>query len=105
VGVLDMLSVWFELRFGQKPLLAFGMLGAGLFALGALSGLVALAVLLISDKGYRSVWSVITTCLIVGSVFFASGILGDQIAGQRAQLREIRRQLDELHAGRRIQDR
>jgi hypothetical protein len=25
--VLDMLAVWFELRFGQKPLLAFGMLG------------------------------------------------------------------------------
>jgi hypothetical protein len=104
VGVLDMLSVWFELRFGQKPLLAFGMIGAALFAVGALSGLVALAVLIISDVGYRSVWTVITTCLIVGSVFFASGILGDQIAGQRAQLREIRRQLDELHAGR-IQDR
>jgi glycosyltransferase involved in cell wall biosynthesis len=104
VGVLDMLSVWFELRFGQKPLLAFGMLGAALFALGALSGFVALAVLIVSDIGYRSVWTVITTCLIVGSVFFASGILGDQIAGQRAQLREIRRQLDELHAGR-IQDR
>ncbi len=32
VGVLDMLSVWFELRFGQKPLLLFGMLGAALFA-------------------------------------------------------------------------
>ena len=105
VGVLDMLSVWFELRFGQKPLLAFGMLGAALFAIGALSGLVALGVLIVSGVGVRSVWTVITTCLIVGSVFFASGILGDQIAGQRAQLREIRRQLDELHAGRRIQDR
>src|SRR5579884_380909 len=34
VGVLDMLAVWFELRFGQKPLLLFGMLGAGLFGLG-----------------------------------------------------------------------
>ena len=28
VGVLDMLSVWFELRFAPKPLLFFGMLGA-----------------------------------------------------------------------------
>ena len=46
VGVLDMLSVWFELRFGQKPLLLFGMLGAGLFAIGALAGLIALGVLL-----------------------------------------------------------
>jgi len=108
VGVLDMLAVWFELRFGQKPLLAFGMAGAGLFALGALSGFVALVVLLVADRGYRSVWTLITTCLIVGSIFFATGLLGELIAGQRAQLREIRRQLDELSADRakdRIHDR
>ena len=42
VGVLDMLSVWFELRFAKKPLLLFGMLGAALFALGVIAGLVAL---------------------------------------------------------------
>jgi len=100
VGVLDMLAVWFELRFGQKPLLAFGMLGAGLFAVGILAGLAALAVLLVNDVGYRSVWTVITTCLILGSIFFATGLLGEQIAGQRAQMREIRRQLDELNAAR-----
>jgi glycosyltransferase involved in cell wall biosynthesis len=100
VGVLDMLAVWFELRFGQKPLLAFGMLGAGLFAIGTISGLVALAVLLVNGVGVRAVWTVITTCLILGSIFFATGLLGEQIAGQRAQMREIRRQLDELNTAR-----
>src|SRR5690349_24490413 len=40
IGVLDMLSVWFELKFGKKPLLLFGMLGAGLFAVGTIAGLV-----------------------------------------------------------------
>src|SRR5262249_46916197 len=80
VGVLDMLAVWFELRFGQKPLLLFGMLGAGLFGIGALAGLAALAVLLVAGVGYRSVWTVITTCLILGSIFFATGLLGEQIA-------------------------
>src|SRR5207245_3213367 len=44
VGVLDMLSVWFELRFGKKPLLLFGMMGAVLFIVGVLTGLVALAI-------------------------------------------------------------
>jgi hypothetical protein len=29
-------------------------------------------------------------------VFFATGLLGEQIAGQRAEVREMRRQLDEL---------
>jgi glycosyltransferase involved in cell wall biosynthesis len=100
VGVIDMLSVWFELRFGKKPLLLFGMLGAGLFTIGALAGLVALAVLLISDVGYRAVWTVITTCLILGSIFFATGLLGEQIAQQRAEVRELRRRLDEIGAER-----
>ena len=98
IGVLDMLSVWFELRFGQKPLLLFGMLGAGLFGIGALAGFIALIVLLVADVGYRAVWTVITTCLILGSIFFATGLLGEQIAGQRAQLREIQRQVDAIGA-------
>ena len=98
IGVLDMLSVWFELQFGQKPLLAFGMLGAGLFALGALAGITALIVLFTTGFGIRPVWTVIQTCLILGSIFFAAGILGEQIAGQRAETRELRRRLDETLA-------
>jgi glycosyltransferase involved in cell wall biosynthesis len=95
IGVLDMLAVWFELRFGQKPLLAFGMLGAALFAIGALSGIVALVILFTTGFGIRPVWTVIQTCLILGSIFFATGLLGEQIAGQRAEMRDIRRRLDE----------
>lgn len=98
VGVLDMLSVWFELRFAQKPLLFFGMLGAILFTVGVLWGLVAVVRLALFDVGTRATWTVIQTCLLLGSVFFATGFLGEQIAGQRAQLREVRRQLDELRS-------
>jgi glycosyltransferase involved in cell wall biosynthesis len=95
VGVLDMLSVWFELRFGRKPLLLFGMLGAALFALGTLAGLGALATFLIADKGVRAVWTLIQTCLILGSIFFVGGLVGEMIAVQRAELRELRRRLDD----------
>lgn len=91
VGVLDMLSVWFELRFAQKPLLLFGMLGAGLFALGVLAGVTALLVLAVSGIGLRWIWTLIQTCLMLGSIFFATGLLGEQIAGMRAQLREVQR--------------
>jgi glycosyltransferase involved in cell wall biosynthesis len=100
VGVLDMLSVWFELKFGKKPLLLFGMLGAALFAFGMLAGLMALVVLAVTHEGIRPVWTIIQTCLILGSVLFATGLLGEQIAGQRAELREMRRQLDEVRTGR-----
>ena len=100
IGVLDMLAVWFELSFGKKPLLLFGMLGAALFAIGAIAGIVALAVLTIQGIGVRWVWTLIQTCLVLGSVFFATGLLGEQVAGQRAELREVRRRLDEMAARR-----
>lgn len=96
IGVLDMLSVWFELKFGKKPLLLFGMLGVAMFALGFLAGVVAL----LTHGGTRPIWMVIQTSLILGSILFATGILGELVAGQRAELREIRRQIDELRAER-----
>lgn len=102
IGVLDMLAVWFELRFGRKPLLAFGMLGAGLFALGLFAG-AANMVMIATNHGLfavRSVWTIIQTCLILGSVFFATGILGEQVAVLRADQRELRRMLDERRSPR-----
>jgi hypothetical protein len=96
VGVLDMLAVWFELRFAKKPLLLFGMLGATLFGVGTMAGLVALGILLGTGVGVRWAWTLIQTCLVLGSIFFATGLLGEQIAGQRAELREVRRRLEEL---------
>jgi glycosyltransferase involved in cell wall biosynthesis len=96
VGMLDMLSVWFELRFGQKPLLLFGMIGLAIFLVGVVAGLIALGRLLMYGVGQRWVWTIIQTCLVLGGVFFAMGLLGEQIAGQRAQLRELQRHLDEL---------
>ena len=96
VGVLDMLAVWFELRFAQKPLLLFGMLGAALFALGVLAGIVALGRLILLGVGTRPVWTIIQTSLILGSIFLAAGLIGEQVAGLRAQLRELRRVTDDL---------
>jgi len=96
VGVLDMLAVWFELRFGKKPLLLFGMLGAGLFALGFVVGVIAVLYRVLGGVGYRPLLTLVETCLLLGSVFFATGLLGEQIAGQRAEVRELRRQLEEL---------
>ena len=99
IGVLDMLSVWFELRFGQKPLLLFAMLGFGVFGFGVLAGILALARLWIYGVGQRWIWSIIQTCILLGSVFFATGMIGDQIAAQRAQLRELQRRMDEQRQG------
>lgn len=95
VGVLDMFSVWFELRFGKKPLLLFGMMGAGLLTLGVIIGVVALIVRFAGGVGFRPVVNLVETCVIVGSIFFVGGLLGEMIAGERAEIRELRRHLAE----------
>jgi hypothetical protein len=98
VGVLDMLSVWFELRFGRKPLLLFGLLGAGLMLLAFLTGLVAVGVRFIAGVGFRPLLDLVIISFITGVVLFVGGILGEMIAVQRAELRELRRRLDDLHS-------
>ncbi len=99
VGVLDMLSVWFELKFGRKPLVLFGMLGAALFATGFLAGVAALLWLAVTGFGQRWVWTVIQTCITLGSVLFVGGLIGEMIAVQRAELRELRREIDGARRG------
>jgi hypothetical protein len=97
VGMLDMLSVWFELEFGRKPLLLFGGLGGALFLVGLVTGVVALALRFLPPHiGFRPLLNLVETCVIVGSVLFVGGLLGEQIAVQRAELRELRRHLDAI---------
>jgi glycosyltransferase involved in cell wall biosynthesis len=96
VGVLDMLAVWFELRFARKPLLLFGLLGAALFIIGVLVGIVAILYRVIGGVGFRPLVNLVETCVTVGSVFFATGLLGELIAAQRAELSQLRSRVEDL---------
>ncbi|HEV2644440.1 MAG TPA: hypothetical protein VGT98_17140, partial [Candidatus Elarobacter sp.] len=98
VGVLDMLGVWFELRFARKPLLFFGMLGAVLFLVGLVTGLAAVLYRLIAGVGFRPLLTLVETCLLLGSVFFATGLLAELMAAQRSEIAELRRTVEELIA-------
>jgi glycosyltransferase involved in cell wall biosynthesis len=96
VGVLDMLAVWFELRFARKPLLLFGLLGAVLFIVGVVVGIVAILWRVIGGVGFRPLVNLVETCVTVGSVFFATGLLGELIAAQRAELSQLRARIEDL---------
>ena len=96
IGVLDMLAVWFELRFGQKPLLLFGVLGAVLVAIGILAGIALLLIRILAGFGFRPLLDLVMLCVIVGTVLFVGGLVGEMIAAQRAELRELRRRLDDV---------
>ena len=101
VGVLDMLAVWFELRFATKPLLLFGMMGAALFLVGLVVGVAAVLWRIFAHQGFRPLLNLVETCLIVGSVFFCTGLIGELVAAQRSELRELRRRVDEASSSQR----
>jgi hypothetical protein len=69
------------------------MLGAVLFTLSAIAGVVLFS----TGQGVRAFWVAIQTGLILGTILFVAGLIGELIAGNRAQLRELRRQVTELN--------
>lgn len=98
VGVLDLLSVWFQLRFGRKPMLFFGVLGATLFGLGFLAGVVALVLRFGFGIGFRPFLNLVETMVIAGIALFGFGFVGELIAGLREENRGIARALARLGA-------
>lgn len=98
VGVIDMLAVWFEIRFARKPLLLFGMAGTFLFLVGLVTGVVAVLYRVLAGVGFRPLLTLVETCLLLGSVFFATGLLAELMAAQRSEIAELRRTIEELLA-------
>jgi glycosyltransferase involved in cell wall biosynthesis len=94
VGIFDLLSVWFQLRFGRKPMLFFGIGGATLFLIGLLAGVVALVLRYGYGIGFRPLLNLVETMVISGIVLFGFGLLGEMIAGLQEETRAIARALD-----------
>ncbi len=93
VGVLDLLSVWFQLRFGRKPMLFFGIAGALLFLVGIVAGIVALVLRFGYGIGFRPLLNLVETMVISGIVLFGFGFVGELVAGLREEQREMARHL------------
>jgi glycosyltransferase involved in cell wall biosynthesis len=96
VGMFDLVSVWFQLRFGRKPMLFFGVGGALLFIIGLLAGMVALVLRFGYGVGFRPLLNLVETMVISGIVLFGFGFLGEMIAGLREETRELARELARL---------
>lgn len=97
VGVLDLLSVWFQLRFGRKPMLFFGVAGAILFLIGFVAGTVAVVLRFAMRADVALLVSLVQTMLITGVVLFGFGFLGELVAGMREEQRELVRRIDADH--------
>jgi glycosyltransferase involved in cell wall biosynthesis len=93
VGVLDLVSVWFQLRFGRKPMLFFGLSGAVLIFLGFLVGVYALIERYVLDHGNRAFLYLVLLLVIAGIALFGFGFVGELVADVREQLRGLEREV------------
>ncbi|HUL04528.1 MAG TPA: glycosyltransferase family 2 protein [Gemmatimonadales bacterium] len=99
VGVLDLLSVWFQLRFGRKPMLFFGLSGAVLVLLGTLVGVYALVERYLFGAGFRPLLNLIMLLVLSGLILFGFGFVGELVAGIREQVRALEQEVERLRQG------
>jgi glycosyltransferase involved in cell wall biosynthesis len=100
VGVLDLLSVWFQLRFGRKPMLFFGVTGAVLCLSGFLVGVYALIERYVLQQGNRAFLYLVLLLVLAGLILFGFGFVGEMLAGMREEVRALERDMDQLRQGR-----
>jgi len=96
VGLLDLLSVWFQLRFGRKPMLFFGVSGAVLCLLGFVVGVYALIERYVYGVGFRPILNLIMLLVLSGLILFGFGFVGEMVAGMLEETRALRREVEQL---------
>ncbi|MEN8143998.1 MAG: glycosyltransferase family 2 protein [Gemmatimonadota bacterium] len=95
VGILDLISVWFQVVFGAKPMLLFGLPGLGLIGVGGLVGLIALYLRFVAGAGYRPLLTLVVLLVVLGMLLFVAGFVAELVTGLRAEVEELRREVRE----------
>lgn len=92
-GYLDLATLWFQTKFGIKPMHIFGLLGSLMFLLGFLAVMAVLILKIVSicSDSYsfyvtNSVYFYLAlTAIVVGTQFFLTGFVGELITRNSAE--------------------
>lgn len=92
-GYLDLGTLWFQSRFGLKPMHLFGLLGSAMFVIGMIAVMVVLVLKIVSlcSDTYRfyvtnSVYFYLSlAAMIMGLQFFMAGFIGELITRNSAE--------------------
>ena len=87
-GYLDLLSLWFLMTFGRKPMHLFGLIGSLLFIIGGIMVVWVIAEKVINQingMDFRAVteqplFYLSLTALIIGTQLFLTGFIGELIS-------------------------
>ena len=93
VGFLDLVSVWFQLVFSRKPMLFFGLTGVFVAGLGVFVGIVAPILRYALGTGFRPLLTLVVFLVLLGGLLFVAGLVAELIAGLRAEVEDLRREL------------
>ena len=86
-GYLDLLTLWFQAKFGVKPMHFFGLLGSLMFVLGFIA-VVLVGALKLYHMWHGDAYTLVTnspyfylalTAMILGTQLFLTGFLGELI--------------------------
>ena len=92
-GYLDLATLWFQNKFGIKPMHIFGLLGSLMFLIGFLAVMVVFILKIVSicsdDYAFyvcNSVYFYLSlACMIMGLQFFLTGFIGELITRNSAE--------------------
>jgi glycosyltransferase involved in cell wall biosynthesis len=90
-GVLDLLSVKFQISFTKKPLRFFGTWGLVAVLLGFITGLVAIYLRLFTPHGSRTWLYLVILFILSGLMLFSLGFLAEVIVSIREEIESLRR--------------
>jgi glycosyltransferase involved in cell wall biosynthesis len=96
IGVLDLVAVWLQLRFGRKPMVFFGVTGAVLMLLGVAVGIYEIIQRYVYQQGNRAFLYLVLLLVIAGLMLFGFGFVGELVAGQREEFQAFQRELERL---------
>lgn len=92
-GYLDLGTLWFQSKFGIKPMHIFGLLGSFMFLIGFIATLVimVLKIIALCSTSYsfyvtNSVYFYLAlTAMVIGTQFFLAGFIGELITRNSAE--------------------
>lgn len=92
IGMLDLISVAFLLRYSRKPMLLFGTLGGASIGLGVLAGIIAV-ILRIVGIGFRPLLYLVILLVLLGFLLVVAGFIAEQVAQLCSEIDSVKKRL------------
>lgn len=90
-GLLDLLSVKFQISFTKKPLKFFGTWGITSMLAGFVTGLVAIYLRFFTPHGSRTLLYLVILFILSGLMLFSLGFLAEVIVSLREEIESLKR--------------